>query len=76
MEKTELPVMGISFQLACVAGVSKNFCEGYETGRECEKNLSEGNKTGGSTKNREQRERERRVKEMPAINPRHFTERP
>ena len=74
MERTELPVMGISFQLACVAGVSKNFCEGNETGREYEKNLSEGNKTGGSAKNREQRER--RVKEMPAINPRHFTEHP
>ena len=33
-------------------------------------------KLGGSAKNKEQSEGVRRVKEMPAINPRHFTKRP
>ena len=35
----------VNRRIACKAGVSKNVCEGNETGRECEKNLREGNES-------------------------------
>ena len=54
--------LSLDDKVASVAGVSKTYAKGT--------------KLGGSAKNKEQREGVRRAKEMPAINPRHFTERP
>ena len=72
--KTSKQRLFLLIQLACVAGVSKNLREGNETERECEKKTYvKETKLGGSAKNMEG---VTRAKETPAMNPRHFIERP
>ena len=53
--------------------VKKNLLEGNKTGRVCSKTFAKETKLGGSAKNKEG---VTRAKETPAINPRHFIERP
>ena len=48
--------LNTAFFVACVAGISKNFCKGKETGRECEKTYMKETKLWGGLKNKEQRE--------------------